>query len=265
MEVGVAFSLIRSAIDQGRPAHGYLIVGGVRTNGAELVSLVLRHLFPDAVDQVEAGSHPDVVRLEPEGKSRVITVDSMRERIVGPMAETAFSGGWKVGVVVCADRLNPQSANAFLKSLEEPTPKTMYLLLTDQPDALLPTIVSRCQRIDLKLPPGTLEGEAYEAVAEVFSGALANGFFEKALAARRLAEILAGLKEAAADEDVALVRKSFFRTVMAFVREWMVGGKLPRHQAFANVEAVEEAYRRSERSIPDEATLAFMMDRMVIP
>lgn len=255
MELGEAFDLISRAIDKGRAAHGYLIVGDVRGNCAELVTRILHKLFPAETAQVDAGSHPDVVTLEPEGKLRVISVDSMRERIVEPMSTTAFSGGWKVGVVIGVDRLNASSANAFLKSLEEPTPQTLYLLLTDQPDGILPTIVSRCQRVDLPMSPGLLEGETYEAVADAFGAK--DGV--------TLAGILADLKDEAADSDVPLVRKQFYRTLMSFVRKMMLDGVLPRYLAFRNVEAVEEAFRQSERSMNDEAVLCFLMDRMVFP
>ena len=179
MDVSEAQTLISSAIDAGRAAHGYLIVGGVRGNAAELADLILQKLFPDALEQLAAHSHPDVVTLEPEGKARIISVESMRERIVEPMATTSFSGGWKVGVIYGADRLRAESANAFLKSLEEPPPKTMNLLLTDQPDAILPTIVSRTQRIDLPLPAGILEDEALEEVASLFAARDAAGLADR--------------------------------------------------------------------------------------
>ena len=92
-----------------------------------------------------------------------------------------------------------------------------------------------------------------------------DGTFAKSLAAARLKEILAGLKDKSADEDTALVRKAFYRTIMHFVRRWMVDGSLPCHRAFANVEAVETAFRQSEKSINDELVLGYMMDRMVFP
>ena len=260
MDVAEAHALISNAIDAGRAAHGYLIVGGVKGNAAELAALVLRKLFPDELAQLEAGTHPDVVTLEPEGKARIISVDSMRERIVEPMSATSFSGGWKVGVISGADRLRAESANAFLKSLEEPPPKTMYLLLTDQPDAILPTIVSRTQRIDLPLPPGILEGDDYEEVASLFAAKDAAG----------LAAKLSALKEDAADEDVALVRKTFYRTLMGFVRAALTSSvrAAPHdpppdlYQSFRNVEAVEEAYRRSEKSLNDDAVLSALLDRI---
>ena len=104
MDGAEAFRLIARAIDAGSAAHGYLVVGDVRGNAAELVEKVLRKLFPDAQEQVAAGVHPDVVTLEPEGKKRIITIDSMRSRIVVPMSTTSFSGGWKVGIISGADR-----------------------------------------------------------------------------------------------------------------------------------------------------------------
>ena len=265
MTVSDAFGLVSRAIDGGHAAHGYLVCGDLGGGCAELAGLVLRKLFPDELSQIENRCHPDVVYLEPEGKSRTIHTDSMRDRLIAPMSTTAFSGGWKAGVIVGADRLETAAANSFLKLLEEPTPKTIFLLLTDRPDAILPTIVSRTQRIDLPMPSGVLEGEGFDAVAEVFSSAGVDGVFGKARAGRRLAEILGELKDEAEDEDVPVVRKAFYRTVMQFVRGWMVSGALPRHVAFRNVEAVEEASRRTEKFMGDEAVLCAMADRITWP
>lgn len=252
MEVAEAYKLISRAIDSGHAAHGYLVVGEVGGNCHELTQMVLKKLFPEDVRQIESASHPDVAILESEGKARIITVEAMREKILEPMSTTAFSGGWKVGVVCGADRMRQESANAFLKSLEEPPPKTMYFLLTDQPDAILPTIVSRTQRIDLKLPAGTLDEEDFAEVEDAFA----------AKDVERLVAKLKELKDSAADEEVAYVRKAFYKTLMEFARKMMVGGKIPRYRAFGNIEAIEEAYRRSERSLNDDAVVSYMMDRM---
>lgn len=255
MEVDEAFSLISRAIDMGRAAHGYLVVGDLKGGCDVLTDRILKKLFPEARAQIDARSHPDVSWLEPEGAKRIIKVESMRERIVEPMALAAFSGGWKVGVVVGADRMEAPSANAFLKSLEEPTPKTLYLLLTDQPDAILPTIISRSQRIDLPLSENLLDDVDRDEVAEFFAHKDAAG----------LAAKLVDLKDEADEADVQLVRKRFFKTLMGFARQMMIGGRLPRYQAFRNVEAVEDAYRQSGRSMNDEAVLSFLLDRIVFP
>lgn len=263
MEPGEAFDLIARAIDAGRAAHGYLIAGDLRGGCAELVDRLLRHLFPDAPDLAASGEHPDVVRLEPQGRSRTIKVQrgkedngpGMRDGMIEPMSATAFSGGWKVGIVVGADRMQPEAANAFLKSLEEPGPNTLYLLLTDQPDAILPTIVSRTQRIDLPASPATLEGNDLDEARRAFFARDASS----------LAAQLAALKKEADDPDVPQVRKAFYMTLVGFVRELMLAGDLPRHQAFRNVDAVEDAYRQSEKAIGDEAVLSLMLDRIALP
>jgi len=263
MDVNEAFSLISRAIDVGRPAHGYLIVGEIRGDSSELVSRLLAKLFPDTPEQVANRSHPDIITLEPQGRSRTIKVmrgkeDSgpgMRDGFIEPMSVTAFSGGWKVGIVSGADRLQPEAANAFLKMLEEPPSQTLFLLLTDAPDAILPTIISRTQRIDLPFPPDILEGEDYEAVATAFAA--------KDVAA--LVAKLKDLKDEADDPDVPMVRKTYFRTLMSFVRAMMVDGRLPRYQAFRNVEAVESAYHRVDRFIPDESVIFNMMNAIVFP
>ena len=273
MEVADAYSLIAHAIDTGHAAHGYLVCGDLHEQCEALVDRILRKLFPAQLAQIENRSHPDVCYLVPQGKSRTIKVEKtredpgpgMRDGLIEPMSTTAFSGGWKVGVIVSADRLQVAAANAFLKLLEEPPPKTLFLLLTDRPDVILPTIISRSQRIDLPLSDGILEGEMAAAIAEVFASRGVTGVFEKAQAGKRLAEIFAEVKDEAADEDVPVVRKAFFKTLLMQVRAWMVKELLPRHQAFRNLEAVEEAYRQCERFLPPEMVLCFLTDRLIWP
>ena len=85
--------------------------------------------------------------IEPEKKSRVIAVDAVRA-LNHRIQTSSFAGGWKVAVIKYADRLNDQAANAFLKTLEEPPARTLLLLLTDAPQSLLPTVVSRCPAAD---------------------------------------------------------------------------------------------------------------------
>lgn len=250
MEASSAFDLISRAIDLGSAAHGYLICGDLKGNCEELASRILEKLFPDALTQVRENTHPDIHRLEPEGLKRIIKVDSMREKIVDPMSTTSFSGGWKVGVIVAADRMEAPSANAFLKTLEEPPEKTLFLLLTDTPDAILPTIVSRAQRIDLPRSEGILEGSDYESVASAFA----------AKDAARLVDIYATLKDEA--DEPALFRKRFYKTLLSFARKIMISGKIPAYRAFRNIEAIEDAFRQSEKSMGDEMVISFMLDRI---
>lgn len=160
MQLNETYQMVRRAIDAGRPAHGYLIVGPVRGIGMDLAVRILQTLFCGNAESRPCGAcepcrrvaeriEVDVHWIFPEKKTRIISAEQIREKLIAPVTQTSFGGGWKAGVLVGADRLNDASANAFLKTLEEPPEKTLFLLLSDSPQQLLPTIVSRCQRIDL--------------------------------------------------------------------------------------------------------------------
>lgn len=275
MELDDAYSLISSAIDSGHAANGYLIAGDLH-RCEQLVKRILLKLFPDAVAQIEGCCHPDVMRLEPSGKSRTIKVaktetdpaPGMRDAIVEPMSTTAFSGGWKIGIIVGADRLQPAAANAFLKILEEPPEKTMFLLLTDAPDMILPTIVSRTQRVDLRLSSGLLPEADRAEIEEIFTTSGIKGTFAKSQAAKTLSEVYEDLKSRVEEEegDLPSMRKAFFKTIMHYVRQWLIDKRLQEYQVFHDLNAVEEAYRQvSERSMQSEPVLSFMCDRMFFP
>ena len=273
MDVDLAFSLISRAIDSGHPANGYLLVGDLKGSCAELTSRILHKLFPDAAAKIDNREHPDVHWLAPSGKSQKIKVrptaedsaPAMIDTIVDPLSRTSYEGGWKVGVIECADRMVTEAANALLKSLEESTPRTLFLFLTDAPDALLPTIVSRTQTVELPQSEGLLEGEEYAVVASVFGPTAPASVFEKSRAGLRLAAMLDELKENSSDSDFPQLRKAFFRTIMSFVRRWMVEDRVPRHLAFRNVAAVEDAYRQCDRALSTDAVLPLLMDRLTFP
>jgi DNA polymerase-3 subunit delta' len=99
-----------------------------------------------------ADSHPDahVVRLEED--TQQIKVDQVRE-LIDALALKSYRGGYKVGLILGAEALNLNGANAFLKTLEEPTQNTL-LIMTVRPTHRLPaTIASRCLRLALRPPP----------------------------------------------------------------------------------------------------------------
>jgi len=130
----------------------------------------------------------------------------MRERMIEPMEKTTFMGGWKAGVVLGADRLRTESANAFLKTLEEPPPHTLFLLLSERPEQLLPTIISRCQRIDLPDARAQQLEEPYRTqVLDALASNDLTGVTARAAAAAKLAavlEALEGLATARVQEDL---------------------------------------------------------------
>ena len=141
--------------------HAYCLVGDPHGDARELAtqisSLLLCEKGPaeapcgscDACSRSSRGIHPDVFSIAPEMKSRTIGIDPVREKLLPWTSEKSFSGGWKVCVIEFADRLVEEAANAILKTLEEPPENTLFLLLCDNPAALLPTISSRCQTLDL--------------------------------------------------------------------------------------------------------------------
>ncbi|OYW39655.1 MAG: DNA polymerase III subunit delta' [Hydrogenophilales bacterium 12-61-10] len=109
----------------------------------------------------EAGTHPDFQRVTllekttKEGETRMATaieVDQAREAVEFVRMST-YRAGYRVVLVNPADTLNIASANALLKVLEEPPLNTVFVLVSDQPRRLLPTIRSRCARVDIGLPP----------------------------------------------------------------------------------------------------------------
>ncbi|MEZ5853547.1 MAG: DNA polymerase III subunit delta' [Hyphomicrobiaceae bacterium] len=108
-----------------------------------------------AARQVLALSHPGLLVIrrpwnhQTKRHAQVITVDEVR-RIKSFLSHTGEAGANRVVIVDTADQLNVNAANALLKSLEEPPPRTFFMLLTASPGRLLPTIRSRCRVLDLK-------------------------------------------------------------------------------------------------------------------
>jgi DNA polymerase-3 subunit delta' len=152
----IAAQLHRS-LERGRLAHAYLFVGP-RGSGKEAIARTLAKALNclekdhdscdrcDSCRRVDEGVHPDVYWVRPESKSRRIQVEQMREFMKSVNLRSSM-GGVKVGIVVDADCMGEEAANAFLKTLEEPPAQTVILLLTADPQRLLPTILSRCLRI----------------------------------------------------------------------------------------------------------------------
>ena len=239
MEVDSAYTLIAHAIDSGNAAGGYLIVGDIHENASELAEKIIRKLGLTL-------DHVDVVKLLPSGKKRIIKVEDVRV-LVEAMGNTSFSGGWKVGIIYGADRLEAAGANTFLKTLEEPTEKTMFLLLTDAPERILPTIISRTQRIDLEVTGDYLPPEVKEDIITAAHAQDASALFA----------LLTNALDDVDDAEVAVIRKTFFKIVEdAIWHEDIELFKRCRH-----VQAVEEAYQQSEKSMNLEAVLSLMCDR----
>lgn len=148
-------AIIQSAIRKNTLAHAYLFTGipgiGKMTVARALAKILHCTTAPDdfcdsciPCRQINGGTHPDIMVIEPEGDSiKINQIRRMQEQI----AYTSYGGNYKIVIVDRADRMTMQSANCLLKTLEEPPPHTLLFLLTSIPYQLPPTIRSRCQRL----------------------------------------------------------------------------------------------------------------------
>lgn len=158
--------LLQRSLERGRLAHAYLFTGGELTTleaMARTLAKTVNCVQParssaageplDCCDRcascrrIEEAKHPDAHWVRPESKSRVITIDQMRE-LMQTIQLKPSEAAYKIGVIVAADRLNVQAANAFLKTLEEPPPRSILILISTEPQRLLETILSRCLRLN---------------------------------------------------------------------------------------------------------------------
>ena len=157
-----AYDCVARAYENGRLAHALLITGprdcgksalaakiawllqGKSQGGMDLFGEPVINEAPPLEEQV-----CDAVQvLRPEKKSRVIDVESIRDA-ESRLHRAVAHGTWKIVVIIDCDRMNAQAQNAFLKTLEEPPSDTMLMMLSSQPQALLPTILSRCVQLPL--------------------------------------------------------------------------------------------------------------------
>ena len=99
-----------------------------------------------------AGTHPDFRVVAPAEPGKAIRVDDIRQ-LAESQGKTAQQSGFKVVILEPAEAMNINAANALLKTLEEPAARTLLLLVSDAPSAVLPTIRSRCQIRSLAIPP----------------------------------------------------------------------------------------------------------------
>jgi len=149
------------ARDRDRLPHALLMVGPPGL-GRELAAVEAAVLMVcgeasepwsegNCAGRVRCGLHPDVVAMLPEGARGLIKIDPVRDRVVNVVAGKPFEGACRVWIFdgVEAGHLGAGAANAFLKTLEEPPEHARFILLAANPDAVLPTIRSRCQQLSL--------------------------------------------------------------------------------------------------------------------
>ncbi len=183
-----AWEGIETGWQNGQLAHAYLLQGAPHGAALRFTEKLLNLIYENH-PQVQNRNHPDLIWIEPQSKSRRITIDEVRA-MIQQLSQTSFSGGWKVGVILCADRMTDQAANAFLKTLEEPPPRTLLIMVSDEPQSLLATITSRCQRIVLNDEDEEVSNHWKEPLLDILREFPPRSAPEAGLAAARIAAIL---------------------------------------------------------------------------
>jgi DNA polymerase-3 subunit delta' len=201
-----AVGLLRRAAE--RPVHSYLLVGP-RGSGVDeaarcfAAALIAPEADERAWDLARRGRHPDIVEVDPP--ESILRVDHARV-IVEEAHRSPIEGGRKVVVLFDAERLNEAAANKLLKTVEEPPPRTVVVLLTAYPEELPATIRSRCQRVDFGSLSEAAVRDALEAAGTTGTrldalARLAGGRLDRAEA---LAGRLGPLREAFVDAAARL-------------------------------------------------------------
>jgi DNA polymerase-3 subunit delta' len=207
---------LRAGLDAGRLPHSLLLLAAPGLGAESLAHWITALSLCErpsarpcdscaACRLLRSDTHPDVHLVRLEEGAQQIKVDQVRE-LIESLALKSYRGGFKVGIVEGAEALNIHGANAFLKTLEEPTPNTLLIMIARPSHRLPATIASRCQRLTLR-PPATADalnwlqarspaGNSWQAALALAGGA---PLLALELASHGLAEIDADMKRSMAE------------------------------------------------------------------
>ena len=202
-----AVDLLRKSLTRGRVAHAYLITGPPQI-GKRSLGLSFAQALNCADKQgpcaqclacrkIAHGRHPDVQIIE--GENGTLKIDQMR-MLQHEASLSPLEGQWKVYIIRQMEQATAAAANCLLKTLEEPPPHVILMLTANQSRTLLPTIVSRCQVLNLR----PLAIEAVQESLQVRWGVDA----EQAQLLARLSSGRLGWAVAASQDDAILARRA---------------------------------------------------------
>lgn len=189
-----AIVFLKRIIANDRVASAYLFTGiqGIgKTTTAIAFALLLNCLDPvdgdpcarcESCKKIIDGNHPDLLMIEPDKEKTVIGINQIRE-IERHLAFSPVFGRYRVIIIDPAEKMTDEAANAFLKTLEEPPPRNIFILNVRDPGELLSTIVSRCQKVPFRPLPtqdivdwliheGNVDKERAKVVARLSEGSL---------------------------------------------------------------------------------------------
>lgn len=152
---------LKNAIQSGKVSHSYLL-SGEAGSGKKMIARSFAAalqcekggteacLVCDSCKKAIGNNHPDIIYVKHE-KPNVISVDEVREQVIHDAIIRPYYSKYKIYIIPDAELLNVQAQNALLKTIEEPPEYVVIMLLVKNADVLLPTILSRCVRLDLKV------------------------------------------------------------------------------------------------------------------
>ncbi len=204
-----ALEYLTRAHERGRLGHAYLISGppgsGKRGLASDLSNLVASAKSDDVFASPPAG----VFLAEPESKSRRIVIDQVRA-LEHALQMRSGNGHRKVAIIADADRLQPQAANAFLKTLEEPPNDSLLILLSAIPEVLPDTILSRCVAVPLAADEertfSAEEEDLVRLLGEV-GNSKGQGIQPAYQLARGFHRLLAKIRETIQEENAAALKR----------------------------------------------------------
>ncbi len=246
--------IIRNALANNRLAHAYIFSGPEGVGKRLLARALAKALNCAAFDNdacnscddcamADAGGHPLVMELWPTDKDGKVTEAGVIRiediRALQNAIRYKVQRGKKTIIVEAADRLHPNAANAFLKTLEEPPDDTLIILITARPSALFQTILSRCQRINFAPLPADMirdwliEKKGLEYADAEASARLSAGSMRTAVRCaesdepKRRKELIEGLKSLDRDDSYAILtlaetisKRDDLDDALEFLKSW---------------------------------------------
>ncbi len=161
---------LRRGILNARVRHAYLITGPEsvgKTTLAQAFAMALQCQNPDvaarpcgecrACKLIRSGNHPDLITVQLDANTGALKIEEVRT-VTSKIALKPFEGRYRIAILNDFERAQPRAQDALLKTLEEPPGAAILMVLASSTDAILPTIISRCQNIGLTLLPLNVVG-----------------------------------------------------------------------------------------------------------
>lgn len=234
-----ASQVLQTALQQGRVGHAYLFTGPAQVGKTTLARTLAQALLCQSAAPADrpcgvcracrltaAGRHPDLILVEPELSGRgkaMLKIETIRQ-LQQSLQLAPYEGKYKIAILSQFDAANPNAANAFLKTLEEPPPSVILLLTALAAEAVLETIRSRCRVIPLRPTAAAVIAQALQQRAAVPA--------ERARLLAHLAQGRFGWAWNAAQDSTLLTTRT---AQLEQLHQVLAGGRRPRFQLAAQL------------------------------